>query len=387
MDRETELELLDEVQALRRARRPSLAPATATSPVARYLDPARFDAERRMLHAEPQWLAHSGELAEPGAYVRRVAGGRDLVLMRGDDGQVRTFANVCRHRATRLLDGSGGCVARVRCPYHGWTWDLRGRLTALPGRADGFPSLDDASTGLISFPTVERAGGVWVGLQPMPVSKQAEQLLTPVEAELSHWGLDAVVPVASHDRVWRCNWKLMAEGGLESYHFAVAHADSIAAMFVHNGSIVQRLGRHFRVVIPRTNLHKLDEIPRNRWKMRKCCNILYYVFPNLWVLVQYDHIVLFSFGLEAVDRTAIRLMTLRPDSADPATQEELEYWQRHHAITTVALDEDFGLAERIQEGLQGGVTTELLFGRFEAGPALFHEMLEEQLSDVGAVQQ
>lgn len=380
MNRELELALLREVITLRQARAPAAEGQVRTSPVERYVDPGRHAREQAALRDRPLYLAHVGELSEAGAFVRRDVGGQSLLVVRGADLQVRVFANVCRHRGTRLVDEERGCAQRLRCPYHAWTWDLSGGLVAVPGRAEGFPDLDDAAYGLVRVPHAERLGGVWIRPDHGEVDAVLDAVLAPLSEELEALGLDRLVPYRTSARDWHANWKLLSEGGLESYHFAVAHADSIAPFFVHNGATWRRVGHHFRLVIPRVTLDALPSMPEARWHIREHCNVLYLLFPNLWVLVQADHVVLFHAFFDAVDRTHIRLVTLRPDPGRPWTEEEDIYWARNHAISTRALDEDFGLAERIQRGFGTVPGQVLTFARFEGALPAFHDMLAETLS-------
>ena len=108
-----------------------------------YSDTRFFELEtERVLLPSWQVLCHLNDIPEPGDYRRLDFLGRPVFVVRGDDGEVRAFYNVCRHRASRLLDGDGGhCErGRITCPYHGWTYDLRGRLTGVP-RASAYPGL------------------------------------------------------------------------------------------------------------------------------------------------------------------------------------------------------------------------------------------------------
>jgi len=112
-----------------------------TLPARFYVDPGHFLAERERFHAG-MWACVGREEDVPGVgdvAVREVAG-ESLIVARGEDGAIRAFYNVCRHRGTRLLEpGSAGCQAgrRIQCPYPAWTYDLRGRLVAAPGTEEG----------------------------------------------------------------------------------------------------------------------------------------------------------------------------------------------------------------------------------------------------------
>ena len=93
-----------------------------------YHDGEFLEAEKRtFLRAAPQVVCHEGEIAEPGEWRSLDYLGESIIVIRGDDGNVRAFANVCRHRGSRLVDGSGGCAKLLTCPYHAWSYARDGR--------------------------------------------------------------------------------------------------------------------------------------------------------------------------------------------------------------------------------------------------------------------
>jgi phenylpropionate dioxygenase-like ring-hydroxylating dioxygenase large terminal subunit len=120
-----------------------------------YRDPDfyRRELEKVML---PSWqiVCHESDLPRPGDYQRLDFADRPIFVVRGEDCGIRAFYNVCRHRAARLLDGdesgAGHCIrARIVCPYHGWTYDLEGRLRGIPAGAT-YAGLDRTEWGLKS---------------------------------------------------------------------------------------------------------------------------------------------------------------------------------------------------------------------------------------------
>ena len=101
-----------------------------------YHDPEFFEAEKRaFLRAAPQIVCHQSEIAAPGEWRSLEYLGESVIVIRGDDGEVRAFANVCRHRGSRLVDGTGGCAKVLTCPYHAWSYARDGRLVGVPHRA------------------------------------------------------------------------------------------------------------------------------------------------------------------------------------------------------------------------------------------------------------
>src|SRR6185503_19717608 len=126
-------------------------------PVAHYTDPGRLQAEvTRVLRRTPTPFCPSAALPQIGSYVAREVAGIPLVVVRGNDGQVRAFRNACRHRGMQVASGTG-CARALVCRYHGWTYNLEGRLRHIPHEA-GFPGFDKEAHPLVPVTASERFG-------------------------------------------------------------------------------------------------------------------------------------------------------------------------------------------------------------------------------------
>ena len=130
-------------------------------PVENYFSQKRFDAEIALLKTLPIPFCPSAALIENGSYIARRASGTPLLVVRGEDGQVRAFINACRHRGMKVANGSGCKKKAFVCPYHAWTYSLDGSLKNIPGQ-DGFPNLDNADYGLAEVSAIEKGGIVYV---------------------------------------------------------------------------------------------------------------------------------------------------------------------------------------------------------------------------------
>ena len=138
-----------------------LGDAVWREPVANYLSAERLQAEmERVLRRTPTPFCPSAALPEIGSYVAREAAGIPLVVVRGSDGQVRAFRNACRHRGMQVASGTG-CARAFVCRYHGWTYNLEGRLRHIPHEA-GFPGFDKEAHPLVPVTATERFGLVFV---------------------------------------------------------------------------------------------------------------------------------------------------------------------------------------------------------------------------------
>ena len=149
MDRQTELQLIDELLSLKKNDTHYLDESVARNAVTHYLSEQRFAEERaRIFRTTPLIAAHVSELANPGDFVRRELAGTSVLVTRDKSGQAHAFLNICRHRGTRLVEDEAGCKHRFSCPYHAWTYANTGDLIAAPHFEQGFTGLDKSELGL-----------------------------------------------------------------------------------------------------------------------------------------------------------------------------------------------------------------------------------------------
>ena len=177
----------------------------------------------------------------------------------------------------------------------------------------------------------------------------------------------------------KANWKTLFEGGIEAYHFKVAHKETIAPYFPDNLSTYQMFGPHMRSILPRVSMPDLKNIPEDDWSIREDANIIYTVLPTTQFLVQQDHVVWIHLQPVSAGETKLRLATLVPSDA-PKTDEMAEHWAKNHKITLKTLMEDFVLGEEIQSGFASKGNPSHLFGRFEGALNRFNLAIEEMIS-------
>lgn len=346
-------------------------------PVTNYAREERFAAERAtILQRLPHVAAHSSELVEPGAFRVIEFEGLPVLLTRDKDGTARAFLNVCRHRGARLVSEDEGCKHHFTCPYHAWTYGSDGALVGGPHMESGFPDIDKAQSGLAPLPTHESMGLIWV-VPKTGMAFDIEAYLEPMHADFAALDLASHVIVAQDTIEIAANWKILVEGGIEAYHFKIAHRDTIAPFFEDNLSSYTVFAPHMRSILPRATMAKLDRATRDAWRVRDHANVLYTFFPTTQFLVQQDHVVMITSRPLAADRTALRIATLAPK----ANADDAEHWQRNHAITRTTLDEDFALGEGIQTGLASGANSHLTLGRFEGALTKFNAMVDAYLQE------
>jgi len=372
MERETEVGLIEELLGLREAKSHYLDDEIEFNSVDQYQSEAIFQRERDQMFARlPAVAAHVSELPNPGDFVKREIAGRSILVTRDTQGEVHAFLNICRHRGTQLVDDESGCKHRFTCPYHAWSYANTGELVSVPHMDTGFPDLDKARYSLKSLQCEERFGFIWVIATP-DVSFDFDAYYAPIAAEAEGLDLANMAIADEEKKVHNSNWKILVEGGIESYHFKVAHRKTIGPYFEDNLSSYQMLGDHMRSVLMRSSMHVLRDQPTDQWRLRDHANIIYTFFPTTQLLVQKDHVVWINSRPVSAGQTELRLATLAPKSR----LAEEAYWQKNHQITSTTLNEDFVIGESIQNGFASGANDVITFGRFEGALPEFNRTIK-----------
>lgn len=353
---------------------------------ATYLGEERLAREQeRLFRTLPLVVAHSSMLRSPGDFITHDQGGIPLLVVRGDDGRVSAFLNVCRHRGTRVepLPCGSGKKAFV-CPYHSWSYARDGHLMGIP-HPEGFAGIDEAQRGLVRVPAGEAAGLVFVrasrATSEADAQLEARAFLGPLADDLEGFGLATshVYDVRTYTK--EMNWKLAFDIFLEAYHLRTAHKDSIYPIFFDNIGLVDLVGPHRRTVFPKRSIRELagqsDEVLGTA--LRKHANVLFHLLPNTLVLVQPDHAAVFHAFPDGPTRTRFTSYTAVPEA--PLTPKARAHWDANNAILYGATDEDFALGASIQQGLSSGANEEVVFGAFEHALAHFHDEVERRLQD------
>ena len=203
-----------------------------------------FELDRARVFAR-SWVCvgRAEQLPEAGDYLVAEVADESPIVLRGDDGQLRAFANACRHRGTELLTGTGSTGRVIKCPYHAWTYSLDGRLVGSPnvGAADG---IDRDSMGLWSVPIAEHDGFVFLNLDPDAEPLQDALAAQPDSLlELARYGLGDLRVGARREYDVHANWKIVVENYHECLHCPTVHPELVKIVPLYRAGEVEEEGQ------------------------------------------------------------------------------------------------------------------------------------------------
>ncbi|MEZ5923292.1 MAG: Rieske 2Fe-2S domain-containing protein [Hyphomicrobiaceae bacterium] len=171
-------------------------------------------------------IGRASALKNPGDYIAYELAGQPIVVIRDGDGHLRALSNVCRHRMSTLLEGSGNRRS-ITCPYHGWTYNLDGTLRGAPAMSMNAAFCKED----YSLPAIRSEEWLgWVMVTLNPDAPPVASVLSEVEALIADYGMTDYVEMFREEHVWDTNWKILAENFMESYHLPVCHAGTIGGL-------------------------------------------------------------------------------------------------------------------------------------------------------------
>lgn len=321
-----------------------------------YRDQDFFEREKQTIFRNSwQVVCHLSDVPQPGDFHTFEFFGESVVVLRAEDGGVRAFHNVCRHRAARLLDGpKGHCGKRITCPYHAWSYGLDGRLVGLPNR-DSFKGMDPSRHGLASLEHEVFLGFIFVRFAPGLPS--VRDMAAPYLHEMKPYRFEELVPMGRVSlRPRPVNWKNVADNFSDGLHINVAHP-GLTRLFGRGYGIEarpwidkmwgtlrdtpssnwsERLYQHF--------LPKVEHLPPERQRLWT-----YFKFwPNVAFDIYPDQIDFMQFIPISPTETMIReIAYVHPDSRREMRAARYLNWRINRRVSL----EDKTLIERVQAGM------------------------------------
>lgn len=325
--------------------------------------PARAYADQGFFHEEmaavvrPAWqlVCHQNDIPDQGDYVSLDILNERLVAVRGKDGVIRVFHNVCRHRGSRLLEGeTGTCPGRIRCPYHAWTWDLEGTLVNVPYERD-FEGFKRAEHGLAVAESCEYLGFVWARLEPGGPSV-AEQF-SPYADELAHYRLEEMQPLGRVTlRPRKVNWKQIADNYVDALHIPVAHPGLSGLVGnsygmevrgdIHKmwGNVMESRKESWSTRAYKALLPKVEHLPEHL--QRHWC--YYRLWPTVAFDVYPDQVDFMQFIPVSATETLIReIAYVLPDARREMKAARYLNWRINREVNA----EDTAIINRVQDGM------------------------------------
>lgn len=344
---------------------------TTLWPPTYYTSDEHFALEQRKIF-QKSWtcVARSSEIAEPGSFVRVNVGGESVLLIRKRSGEVRALINLCRHRGARLcVEEQGTFKNSIQCPYHGWTFNLDGHLTAAPFMRDLPPETKERH--LFTASATEWLGYVWVNLDPAapPLMEQVGPLLRGRfgdEDVPGHYGCEDLEVAKETTYEVNANWKILYENFCECYHCPTMHPEICTILpswrtgygTVSGPDGPKRAGSQLAdgatgfSLSGRAAAPRLPGVPDE--DARTFHGIL--LWPNAHIMFIPDHVMFMRFDPVAPDRTRVVVQWLfhpdaigtpgfTPDDAaalvDVTAREDFEACERVQAATASAYFEEF----------------------------------------------
>ena len=379
MRREEQIRLIRAALAAIDGGEPPLAESWTENRTDVYTSPERAERERRALFAGrlPLVVGLSSQVREPGDFLSDDLSPVPVIVVRSAEGSLNAFANICRHRGSKLVSGCGQAASRFICPYHAWSYDIEGRLRTIPDE-EAFAGLDRDAHGLIALPVEERHGLIWV--TPTPgAGRRVEDLLGGLGADLASYAVDRFQLAETRRLSRKMNWKLAGDTFWEAYHLRVLHKATLGTLFARNVGLFDAFGACHRLVGIRSSIEKLRGRPESEWDLLPHATILMSLFPNTILVMQTDHLEMYRV-FPAADRvdesvTEVSLLVSREDVASRRP------WEKTMELLLGVIEEDFTNGEGIQRSFATGLLPSVVYGRCEAALEHFHRSIRAAIGE------
>jgi phenylpropionate dioxygenase-like ring-hydroxylating dioxygenase large terminal subunit len=320
-----------------------------------YRDADFLEAEKDAVFASSwQVVCHLSDIPKSGDFHTLEFLGEPLVAVRQANGGVKAFYNVCRHRAARLMDGAGHCPGRITCPYHAWTYDLDGRLTAVPQKKE-FEDFAMDRHGLKGIDCEVYQGFVFVRLKSGLPS--VAEMLKPYAAEIAEYRFEDLQPIGRVTfRVRDVNWKNVTDNYSDSLHIPVAHP-GLTRLFgmsygVQAETWVDKMWGYLRDIpssqpserLYQALLPNVPHLPASRQKLWT----YFKLWPNVAFDIYPDQVDFMQMIPLSPTQTLIReIAYAHPDSRREMKATRYLNWRINRRVSV----EDKALIERVQAGM------------------------------------
>ncbi len=363
----------------------TFAPGSLSLPGRYYTGQDVFAAEREAIFAKSwTWVGRAEDIENEGDFFLTRIAEESVIVLRDHDGCVRAFYNVCRHRGTVMcVDEKGTLPGRLRCPYHGWTYDLTGRLTVAP-LMEEVPDFDAGKYPLRPVPVEVCDGFIFITL-----AEQAEPFGEAVGAHFAAfrpWGLNELRTARRIDYDVAANWKIIIENYSECYHCSLVHPEFSRKVHPRSGrndafegpllggfmdlkagaASLTRTGALCGPILGSVSGEDLGRV------------YFYALFPTMTISLHPDYVMTFALRPVDVGRTTVRCEWLFPKDAvleDSCLPDEaVEFWDRTN-------QEDWRMCALLQQGVASRSYRPSPLSSTESLLAAFHRHLLRALGE------
>ena len=329
----------------------------------------------KIFYDYPVPVALSAELKENNSYKATKAIDTPLLLTRGEDGVVRAFINICKHRGAPVCPEGIGKKSKFNCTYHGWMYDNTGNLVNI-FKSDTFGDIDTTKIKLTELFCEERSGFIWACLNP-DIKYDLDEWMNGFDSELrdidlKNWHLFKSIKI--NGPMWKICW----DGYTDGYHHHMVHPETVGKNTIVNLIAHDTYGPHQRFAFGLKNINELSDIEEKDWEPENHLRLIHSVFPNSSIsAIQNQHclvsIIFPTSDLQGTITTQY-ILCLK----EPKTKEEIKEAENFAELSRAAIiDEDYPINFKIQETIHSKANTEFLFGKNEPIQQHYHNWIEK----------
>lgn len=354
-----------------------------------YHDQDVFDYERDAWYASG-WVAAGREedALRPGQYFLAPIAGENIIIVRGNDGVLRGFFNVCRHRGSTLVEEDGGTMARFQCPYHAWVYDLEGRLKQ-PRHTELLVDFDPGEWGLVPVTIATWQGIVYVDLSGS--AAPLAEFLGDIATEFARFDLGALRRARRIDYNVKANWKALVENYQECYHCPGVHPQLNRITPYTSGRYLPSDGagmNSYMEVLPEFETLSMSGAADGREPMPGMTDEddkrIYYsaVWPNLLFSLHPDYLMLHFVAPLKPGRTFVRCEwyfdPAEMEKPDFSPDDAIEFWDLTNR-------QDWHVCELQQQGTKSRGYTQGRFSSMESSVHGFDLMVADRYANDGVI--
>ena len=345
-------------------------------PVADYTDNEIISSEvNKIFYDHPVPIALSAEFKENNSYKAAKVIDTPLLITRGEDGVVRTFINICKHRGAPVCPEGTGKKSKFNCTYHGWMYNNTGNLVNI-FKSDTFGDIDKSKIKLTELFCEERSGFIWACLNP-DIKYDLNKWMNGFDVELDdidlkNWYLFKSIKI--NGPMWKICW----DGYTDGYHHHMVHPETVGKNTIVNLIAHDTYGPHQRFAFGLKNIDELSDIEEKDWEPENHLRLIHSVFPNSSIsAIQNEHcLVSIIFPSPDLQETVTTqyILCLK----EPKTKEEIKKAEDFAELSRAAIvDEDYPINFKIQESIHSKANTEFLFGKNERIQQHYHNWIDK----------